>query len=64
MLTLASVESMVMKLVAVCGLDVPAFTRSSVLMLKLRFSPHGAQTRSAYSVRSVACQLSLSGPLN
>ena len=52
-----SVESMVMKLVLV-GADVPALTRSSVLMLKFRWTPQGAQTSWAHSVVSVACQLS------
>lgn len=36
-----SVESIVMKL-TLPGDDVPAFTRSSVLMLKLRWTPQGA----------------------
>ena len=58
-----SVESMVMKL-TLFGEDEPRFTRSSVLMLKLRWTPQGAQTSWAQSVSSVACQLSLSGPEN
>ena len=56
-----SVESMVMKLTRP-GSDVPAATRSSVLMLKLRWTPQGAHTSCAQSVLSVACQLSLYGP--
>jgi hypothetical protein len=36
-----SVESIEMKLVTFFGSEVPAMTRSSVLMLKFRFSPHG-----------------------
>lgn len=53
-----SVESMVMKLL-LPGVDVPALTRSSVLMLKFRWTPQGAHTSWAQSVTSVDCQLSL-----
>lgn len=58
-----SVESMAMKLFVFLGSEVPALTRSSVLMLKLRCAPQGAQTNWAQSVVSVACQLLSSGPL-
>ncbi len=51
-----------MKLWVFFGSDVPALTRSSVLMLKFRFTPQGAQTSWPHSVSSVTCQLLSSGP--
>ena len=57
-----SVESIDMKLVVVFVSDVPAYTRSSVLMLKWRCSPQGEYTIAASSVVSVPCQSSLCGP--
>lgn len=60
---LPSVESIVMKLVVLVGSELPAAARSSVLMLKLRSSPHGAQTRASTATVSVACQLSSSAPV-
>jgi hypothetical protein len=48
-----SVESTAIRLVVLVGSEVPALTRSSVLMVKLRISPHGAHAVDSRSVTSV-----------
>jgi hypothetical protein len=62
-LTLPSVESIVMKLV-VDGSEVPAPTRSSVLTLRFRSTPQGAKTNAPTSVLSTVSQSLKNGPEN